>query len=272
MQRLYSMAYLTGNGADPVSAVKLAASCGYDLVSFRLLPAGDEPLADLMGDDRLLRDVKAAMADSGVSMADAEMIRLKPETDLARFDPFLDRIAELAAKHILVAVDDPDEARATDTYGRLCQRVAPYGFSADLEFMPWTGVKTIQDARRMVEAAASPAAAILFDTLHFDRCGSTLDDISAIPADKINYVQLCDALADYDKSDEGLIYVARQARLIPGRGDIDFAPIMKRLPKDVPISIEIPDKPLVEEMGLDAFLRATLEETKALVDRIEAEA
>lgn len=265
MKRLYSMAYLTGNGADPVSAVKLAASCGYDLVSFRLLPAGDEPLADLMGDDRLLRDVKAAMADSGVSMADAEMIRLKPETDLARFDPFLDRIAELAAKHILVAVDDPDEARATDTYGRLCQRVAPYGFSADLEFMPWTGVKTIQDARRMVEAAASPAAAILFDTLHFDRSASTLDDLAALPPTMMNYVQICDGPVPYDASDAELVRVARQARLIPGEGGIDFAPIVARLPAGITVSVEVPNRPQAEAMGLERFIRTALERTKAVL-------
>lgn len=265
MKRLYSMAYLTGNGAGPVESVELAAACGYDMVSFRLLPASDEPLADLMGDDRLLADVKAAMDANGVTMADAEMIRLKPGTDLALFDPFLDRIAELGAKHILVAVDDTDEARAADAYGRLCRRVAPYGFSADLEFMPWTGVKTLGHARRLVEAAASPSAAILLDTLHFDRSGSSLDDLAALPPSMMNYVQICDGPVPYDPSDAGLIHVARQARLIPGDGGIDFAPIVARLPEGITVSVEVPNRPQADALGLERFIRTALERTKAVM-------
>ncbi|PHP66679.1 hypothetical protein CSC94_13445 [Zhengella mangrovi] len=264
MPHRYSMAYLTGNGADPVAAVRLAAACGYDMVSFRLLPAADEPLADLMGDDRLVAEVKAAMADTGVTMADAEMIRLKPDTDLARFDPFLDRIALLGAKHILVAVDDADEARATDAYGNLCRRVEPYGFSADLEFMPWTGVKDIRSARRMVEAAASPSAAILFDTLHFDRSSSTLEDLAALPASMMNYVQFCDGLVPYDPSDAGMIHIARQARLAPGDGGIDFAPIVARLPEGITISVEVPNRPQADAMGRENFIRMVLDKTKAV--------
>jgi sugar phosphate isomerase/epimerase len=269
----YSMAYLTGNGADPITATEVAAKAGYDMVSYRFFPAGpgDTP-PPLLEDDKLFAETLACMKANGLGIIDVEMMRLAQGTDLQRFKPLMDRAAQLGATSIVTAIDDPDRARAIDAYCRLCEMAEPYGISAELEFMPWTGCKTIRDALEFMDATSSKSAAVLFDTLHFDRCGSTLDDISAIPADKINYVQLCDALADYDKSDEGLIYVARQARLIPGRGDIDFAPIMKRLPKDVPISVEIPDKPLVEEMGLEAFVRAALEETRALVDRIEAEA
>ena len=37
MARNYSMGYLTGNGVDPVTAVRIAAEHGYQMISFRLL-------------------------------------------------------------------------------------------------------------------------------------------------------------------------------------------------------------------------------------------
>ena len=180
MARSYSMAYLTANGLDPVAATHLAARLGFDSISYRLLPAGpgDAP-PPILTDDGLFRQVKAALAETGLTMSDAEMIRLGPDTELGAFKPFLERIEALGARHILVAGDDPDRARITDSYARLCRLVWEHGLTADLEFMPWTAVRTIADARALVEAADHPAAAILFDTLHFDRCGSTLDEIAA---------------------------------------------------------------------------------------------
>lgn len=269
MKRFYSMAYLTANGAGPVEAVEIAARSGYDFISFRLLPAGpgDAP-PPLMEDDGLLTETVAAMKANGIPMADAEMIRLAADSDLESYKPFLDRIALLGARHILTAIDDPDRGRAIDNYARLCELVAPYGFTADLEFMPWTACKTIRDALQFVESAGSPAAAILFDSLHYDRCGATPEDIAAIPARHVNYFQLCDGPADYDRSDAGLIWLARNKRMIPGRGDIDFAPILRLLPDSAVISIEVPDRETAEAMGRENFARTALDETRSLVEAL----
>lgn len=269
--RKYSMAYLTANGASPVAAVEAAAEAGYDLISFRLLPAGpgDAP-PPLLDEDVLLRETMSAMKDTGILMADAEMIRLGPETDLQALTPFLDRIAELGAKHILTAIDDPDRGRAIDAYGALCRLVEPYGFSADLEFMPWTECKTVRDALEFVNTVDHPAAAVLFDALHFDRCGSTLEDLDLIPRDKMNYIQLCDGPAEHDGSDEGMMYLARNARLMPGRGGVDIAGIMSRMPEEITVSVEVPDRSLAAEMGLTAFAHTALEETRAFCEEREA--
>lgn len=265
MSRIYSMAYLTGNGLPPVEAIRLAADLGFDRISFRFLPAGTGDLPPpLLVDGTLFREVKAALADTGLTVADVEMIRMNSDTDLDRFRPFLDRSAELGARHVLVAGDDPDRVRITDTYGRLCGLVAEYGLSADLEFMPWTAVKDIADARALVEAAAHPAAAILFDTLHFDRCGSTLDEISAIPPEMLNYIQICDGPVPFDTDDESLISVARTARLIPGAGGIDLPAIVARLPRDIAVSVEVPNHALAQEIGVPALVSRALAESRKL--------
>ena len=266
MTRAYSLAYLTGNGVDPITAVGIAADHGYDMVSFRLLPAGPgDSIHPLLDDDRLLAEVKAAMRATGVTMADAEMIRLNPTTRLDEFTPFLERIADLGARHVLIAVDDTDMARVQDNYTALCERLGGYRLTADLEFMPWTGVKDLATARHIVETADHPAAAVLFDTLHFDRCGSSLGEFAALPSSLMNYVQICDGPVPYDTSDAALIKVARTARLIPGDGGIDLAAIAKFIPHDMTVSVEVPNHALAANIGPSELARRALAATKELL-------
>lgn len=268
MPRTYSMAYLTANGLGPVAATELAARLGFDKISYRLLPAGpgDSP-PPILTDDRLFQDVRAALADTGLTMSDAEMIRMGPETDFEALKPFLERIRELGAAHILVAGDDTDRARIINTYGQLCELVWDYGLTADLEFMPWTGIKTISDARELIEAAAHPAAAILFDCLHFDRSGSTLDEISAIPRALMNYVQICDGPVPYDPDGDAMMTLGRTARCAPGEGGIDLAAICARLPRDIDISVEVPNTVIATEIGIESLIRRSLRATKELLQR-----
>ncbi|WP_425405092.1 sugar phosphate isomerase/epimerase family protein [Hwanghaeella sp.] len=267
MTRAYSLAYLTGNGVDPVTAVGIAAEHGYDMISFRLLPAGPgDKVYPLLEDDKLLADVKAAMRATGITMADAELIRLNADTRLDDFTPFLDRIADLGARHVLVAVGDTDMARVQDTFTALCERLAGYGLTADLEFMPWTGVKDLATARLIVETAAHPAAAVLFDTLHFDRCGATLAEFAELPVQLMNYVQICDGPVPYDTSDEALIRVARTARMIPGEGGIDLAAIARFIPPDMTVSVEVPNHDLAQRIGASEVARRALAATKELLN------
>jgi sugar phosphate isomerase/epimerase len=252
--------------------VRIAAEAGYDAISFRLLPAGpgDRP-PPLVEDNALVAEVMAAMGEAGLFFLDAEMIRIRPGgADLARYLPFLDRIAEMRARHINVVFDDADQARNVDTFGQVCELAAARGLTADLEFMPWTGVKTLAEARAIVEAAGHPAGAILFDCLHFDRCGATLEELATLPPALINYVQLCDGPEPWRNSDEELIRVARTARLIPGEGGIDVLAILRRLPPGLPVSVEVPNHAEVARTGAVALARRALEASKAMVGKIEA--
>jgi len=259
------MGYLTANGADPVTSIGIAAAHGYDMISFRLLPAGGETLPPLLDDDALLTEVKAALRDTGVTVADVEMIRIGPHCDVEDFRPFCDRIAELGARHVLVAVDDTDTARCQDSYTAICQLLGSYGLTADLEFMPWTGCRDLASARRLVEGADHQAAAVLVDALHFDRCGATLAEFADLPRGLMNYLQICDGPKPYDSSDKALISVARTARLIPGDGGIDLAAIARLIPADMTVSVEVPNQALAAEVGPSEVARRALEATKRLL-------
>ncbi len=241
MTRLYSLAYLNSHRCAPAQAVRVAAAEGYAFVGLRLWPnAPGGPQQRLLGDPQAMRETLAAQRDTGVGIFDLEIIRIGEGFDPHTWDALYDAGAELRARAILVAGDDRDEARLTDGFARLCEVMAPYGMTADLEFMPWTAVPDAKSALRVIQNAGRPAnAGILVDALHFGRSTATLDDIRAIPRELLHYAQICDAQAGTHFSTEELIHTARCERLPPGEGSIDLHGLFDALPADLPVSVEV---------------------------------
>lgn len=272
MSHRYSLAFLTVFDLGPVEAVKAAGAAGYDLIGLRMLPAAPGTEADypLLADARVLAETQAALRDTGVAVADIEIVRLKPGTDVASFAPFFERGRLLGAKNVLVAGDDPEEARLAESFGRLARLAAGFGLTVDLEFMPWTMVRDLSTALRIVEAAGEPNGGVLVDALHFDRSATTLAEVAGLPRNRMNYVQFCDGPKDYDRSDAGLIDVARRARLMPGEGGIDLAGLARAIPGDAVISIEIPNYALAERMGAAERSALALRTTRAVVEAATA--
>jgi len=267
----YSLAFLTTFDLGPTEAIRIAAETGYDLVGLRLLPAAPgEPDYPILTDDRVLAEARAALAETGVAVADIEIVRLKPGTDVAGFAPFFERGRRLGARNVLVAGDDPEEARLTESFARLARLAAGFGLTVDLEFMPWTKVPDLATARRVVETAGERNGGVLIDALHLDRSATTLAEIRALPPERINYVQFCDGPSDYDPSDAGLIEVARRARLMPGEGGIDLRGLACAIPGDAVISIEIPNHALAGWMGPKQRAALALRATRAVVEGVTA--
>jgi len=159
-------------------------------------------------------------------------------------------VAALGARHVLTAGDDPDPSRLTDTFARFCALAQERALTVDLEFMPWTAVKCARSAQAIVAAAGAANGGILVDALHFDRSATTLEDVRQLPPSRLHYAQLCDAPADFDPTDEGLIAVARGGRLFPGEGGIDLTGLVRALPGDIPLSVEVINTGLFQGMSL----------------------
>ncbi len=241
MARTYSLAYLSSHRCTPGEAVCIAAQTGYDFVGLRLWPnAAGAPQQHLLGQPEALRETLAAQRDTGVGVFDLEIIRINEGFDPHTWDALYDVGAQLHARAILVAGDDPDEARLTESYARLCEVMQPFGMTADLEFMPWTAVKDAESALRIVQNAGMPAnAGILVDALHFGRSTTTLDDIHAIPRQLLHYAQICDAEAGLGFTTEQMVHTARCERLLPGDGSINVRGLFAALPADLPVSVEV---------------------------------
>lgn len=265
----FSLAHLTLLDLPPPELVAVAARAGYRRIGVRLLPATPDGPAYLMDDPAMLRETLAAMADTGVSVFDLEIIRLEPATDVAAFHRFFEVGQALGARAILVAGNDPDESRLIGRFAALCEAAAPYGLTADLEFMPWTDVPDLSAAIRVVRAAAQPNGGILVDALHFDRSDSRVEDLAGLPREWLHYVQICDAPAKRPATTEGLIHAARAERLFPGEGGIDIAGMMRPLPRDVPVSLEIPTEKLARTVGHEERARWALAAARIVLAPLE---
>jgi sugar phosphate isomerase/epimerase len=239
--RAYSLAYLTAHRCSPPEAVRVAAATGYGFVGLRLWPnAPGAPQQAMLADAALLRETLAACRDTGVGVFDLEIVRIGEGFDPQLYLPLFEAGAALGARAVLVAGDDTDRARLAASYARLCEQMAPFGLTADLEFMPWTAVPDARSALALVEAAGQPAnAGILVDALHFGRSHTTLDDIRAIPRRLLHYAQICDAEAGTRFNTEQLLHTARCERLMPGEGNIDLFGLFAALPPDLPVSVEM---------------------------------
>lgn len=265
VQRKYSLSFLTVADVSPVEAVKIAAECGYAQVGLRLLPAAPhESEYPILTDQHLIHETQAILNDTGVKVADVEIIRINPDFDEKKYLQFLDVAQQLGAKHILIAGNDSEQNRLIENYAKFCELSKSYDLSCDLEFMPWTAVKNLTQAQTIVEQTGQSNAAVLIDSLHFDRSDSTLEQVKVIPASRLNYVQLCDGFADYDPSDEGLIKIARNNRLVPGQGDIDLVALIAALPKNITLAAEVPNLELSKLPALERA-RINLQAIQALV-------
>jgi len=265
MSRTYSLAYLAFTPLVAPDAIRIASLYGAGAIGVRLLPAAPGgPFDDLIANKALMRETKSAMAQTGVSIFDIEIVRIKPEFNVNDYTAFLETGAELGAKAILVAGDDPDQSRFIANYAKFCQAAAPYHLTADLEFMPWTEVKNANAAIRVLEAAQQPNAGILVDSLHVGRSETTNDDIRAIPREWLHYAQVCDATAGLNFTLEELIYNARVERFLPGEGNIDIAGMLAALPPDLPLSIEIPSEPRKPVLGVMEWCRLCVESARRL--------
>jgi sugar phosphate isomerase/epimerase len=268
MTHIYSLAYLTSAPMAPPDAVVLAEKLGYQAIGVRIAPAapgGDfSPLAT---DPALLRETIRRIEDTGVPMFDVEIARLGADFKADHFATFLETAGRLKARAILVAGDDPDEGRLTESFATFCRAAAPYGLTADLEFMPWTAVKNAKAALRIVTNAGEPNGRVLVDALHAARSATTLDDIASLPREFLSYAQLCDAPAGIPATNDELIHTARCARLLLGDGGIDLTGLVRALPDDLPLSLEIPNDEWLPKLGAEEWARRALAAARGVAAR-----
>jgi len=264
----FSLAALTVLELAPPALIDVAAACGYDAVGIRLLPTMPGAVAyPLMDDATTLKETLARLDATGIRVADLEVVALRPETDIAAFSAFFETGARLGAKHILVAAYDPDLGRFVDRYAAFCEAAAPYGLTADLEFMPWTYVPDLATASRIVAPMAQANAGILVDALHFDRSRSSVAELGTVPVPRLHYWQLCDGPAERPATTEALIDAARHERMFPGEGGIDLVALARAMPADITISIEVPTVGLARTMGARDRARRALDAARNVIAR-----
>jgi len=269
-QRIFSLAALTVLELSPPEMVEVAARAGYSHVGLRLVPATpEEQHFPLLKDAHLRRHTLAKLRDTGIQVLDIEILRLKPETKVRDFEAILEIGAEFCASELLIAGNDPEQSRLTDNFAALCELAAGYSLHPHLEFMPWTDVPNLARAIQIVQRAGQTNGHVLVDAFHFNRSGSALEDLQQLPAQAWRYAQLCDVAGPCPDDMAEILRQARNERRFPGEGDCDLLGLLRSLPAQLPLSLEIPTRQLLEQ-GVSALERAqmALDKTQQLLSRL----
>jgi sugar phosphate isomerase/epimerase len=264
------LAALTVLELTPPDMVTCAAEAGFDTIGLRLLPAtAQEVQHPMVGDTPLVRETERRLKDTGMRVLDIEIFRLRPETVVADYEAALATGACLGATEALIAGNDPDQARLTANFAAFCELAQRFGIGGNLEPMPWTDCKSFAQGVRIVTAAGHDNGGVLIDPIHFDRGGSSAAEISGVPRARFRYMQLCDAPAERPTDVEGLLHQARAERLMPGDGGLDLAGILRAVPADLPIGLEIPMETLAKTVRAVERTRQMLAKTRRLLASLE---
>lgn len=236
MKRALGLAALTVLELPHEEQVSVAAHAGYSHVGLRLVPVAGQPFQHPVD----IRAIKARLADTGMRVLDVEVFRLTAETQLDAYEPAIAAAAELGAAHLLVHGADPDAARLANTFTRLCDLAARYRLVANLEPMPWVDVSNVEKALAILRAAGRANSGLLVDAIHFYRAGDRLEHLRSVPREYLHYAQFCDARRERPSDLQEIIRQARADRLMPGEGGLDLAGLVRTLPAELPLSLEIP--------------------------------
>ena len=260
MNRYLGLAHLTALELTPAELITTAATAGYDGVGLRLVPVVGQAFPHAPLD---LPAIERAVKETGLRIYDIEVFRLDAQTKVADFEPMLEISQRLGATELLVHGADADASRLTNSFGELCDLAARYRLAANLEPMPWVDVSNMAKALRVIEGAGRPNGALLVDAIHFFRGGDRLAELARVPRERLRYMQFTDARAEVPTDMQEMIRQARGDRLFPGEGGLDLRGLLKALPADLPISLEIP---YAKPMPALERVRRALDATKAMLD------
>ncbi len=186
------------------------------------------------------RAVRRQLNDAGVDLLDLEVAWIMPGEPDPWLCDLVDIAAELGARNVLCVSSDPDPAATTAKLQAMVERAEGTGVRVNLEFGLFTHVRTIHDARAILDNVTGDAKALLVDTLHWARSGGTPEDLEAIPREWLSYAQPCDAPAEApDLSDpDAVIDDAINRRVALGQGGLPVAAMLEALPANLPLAVE----------------------------------
>jgi len=265
MRGRYSLAHLTLINATPPELVYIAARAGYDAVSPRFIPMhvpGEFTQSPV--DKAQVRATKTALETTGLEVLDVEIARITEDVDPRSFKPALELGGELGAERMIMSAwtnTRDDRNFLVDVYAETCELAAPYGISVDLEFPSFSRLRTLDEALDIVRAADCPNGGILVDTLYLHLSRVDIGELLHVPSELFHFLHISDCLPGIADTREGMIQLARDARLYPGEGWIDFNGIIERMPP-VDYSIELPNKARIEELGYEEHARRCLQHAK----------
>jgi len=252
---------------SPPATVSAAVAAGFDAIGVWVDPE--------TWTAAITRETKARLAEGGIPVLDVEVIWIRPGPDNPDHFRILDIGAELGAANALVVSSEPDLSAAAGKLARIAEHGRAVGVRVHLEFGSFTEVKSLAGALRLLEHCGASDAGLLIDPLHLSRTGGSPEDVAAVPRGRFAYAQFCDATATGpDPSNvPAIITEALDLRLMPGEGDLPLEALLKSLPDNLPLSVELRSKALREAYPAAADRAIALAKaTRAYLGRADSRA
>jgi sugar phosphate isomerase/epimerase len=226
---------------QPLDFLRIAGEVGYDGVGLRLYKSPHLPFFPVADDPALIRAMKRTIADHGLQVLDIFTFYLQPETDVADFKPALELGAAFGARFAVVQGNDPDRVRLRDRFAQVCDMAAELDLGIVVEFVPARQVATLAMALDLVAQSARTNAAVLVDPLHLARSGGTPEEVRRADHRLFPYAQFCDGVLDPGEPNPALFGkpMSLGTRCLPGEGRLPIRELLRALPSDVPLSIEV---------------------------------
>ena len=258
----------------PQQFLRCAAQSGFQRVGVRILQGtppyrpDDHPMAVSGANE--IPELRAILDGEGLGVVDLEFVLLDADTPVDAYRPYLEMGATLGARYLVTCSMVPDPAQAAEKLQALCRSASEFELNVAVEFLRYTGVKTIDDAVMLVRASGADNAFVLLDSFHLHQAGHRPEDILAYPASCFPYLQLCDAPGPPNPDSEEVIRQARTERLNPGEGEMDLAGIIRALPLELPISLEVPNLARIAQVGEMAHAIRLRQDAEKLLREIDA--
>ncbi len=231
-------------GMPPLDYVALAAKLGCTDIGMSCGPVVKVPdlfpAWTLRDNPALVRDIKAAVADKGLSIAVGEGFFILPDKDVGATAADLDILAEVGAKRCTIVSFEADRAAAFDQLAKFAELAAARGMGSQVEFVPGLGIGDLPTALAAVNHVGRGDFGLVIDAMHVFRSGATAADVAALDPVAIGHIQLCDVPVEV--AAEGYGYEASFERLAPGEGELPVQSLVDVLPQGRVIALEIPMK------------------------------
>lgn len=270
MDRL-SIEPLSVLGMPPVEYVHMAADLGLEHVTLVLGSAGNNPDGfpswSLRNDAELRRATHAAMDERGITISLVDGFTIWEGTDARNFADDIVIAAELGAPRVNTVSFVDDMKSNVESFAIIADLAAAASMVTTLEFVPNLAVKSLPEALEIVHRVDRSNFALLLDSMHLFRSGGDLKAVKALEPDAIQYIQLSDVPlvpSNPDYMDEAMF-----ERMIPGCGELPLLDLLKTLPQDLMIGLEVPLRSLIKT-GVGPYERMSrcIEATRALLGNI----
>ncbi len=224
----------------PLDYIDAAIHAGYDAVGLRLHKSPGLPFHPVVGDAALTARIKAVLRDAGMPVFDIFSCYLEPQTRMSDFTASLALGAELGGRYVMTMGNDANYNRMRDNFGLFCDHAAQFDLIPTIEFVPTRPLCTMAMAGRMIDETGGRGTVCL-DPMHFMRTGGTASEIAGYGPKYFPYTQITDGVlfpgepnpADFGRMRQG-------QRKMLGEGDVPMHQYLAALPRDLPLSIEIP--------------------------------